>query len=202
MEDFEMAKEDLIDFAKTLEDAIIEAKLSKSETMMVLGLLQGRLYARVIESNVKNAIRATSPVVSAHVTSPVPSPVEAAPAPRPAFKPAPKKIQYDPAYDPEPPFDVQPLPPPQAATPGKVLVPSGKACICSACERIVYTTTRDVKDGMKVEEFVTSFKPYAEGTPALPYKIELQNIEGNVSVDCPACGGVKTLYLIGRKKSE
>jgi hypothetical protein len=109
-----------------------------------------------------------------------------------------KSIVYDPMYDPAPPMDVEPPPPREEINKNTVLAPRNFACVCNACNKVVYTCNREVKDGITVKEFIESYTPMP-GYEALPRTAEIQNIEGTISTDCPDCKGSKTLYLTRKK---
>jgi hypothetical protein len=107
----------------------------------------------------------------------------------------PKSIKYDPMYDPPPPFTSDPLPE-RVETPGRVLAKKNTACICNGCKKVVYVTSVDVVDGMKVSDFIEAYVP-TEGMPKIDKTTEIQNLEGVISMDCPNCKSQKQLYLTG-----
>jgi len=69
--------------------------------------------------------------------------------------------------------------------------------VCTACNRIGYIINKDILDGCSVADFLESFTP-AEGVEAIEDSIEITNVDGNISIDCPFCNANKALYLIGK----
>lgn len=189
-----MTSIELNQIAKTLEDAVLEQGLSKAEIVMVAALLQARLMKAldryVPDDTVVPGAKETPDAV-----------MDIARETDLEVKVKSKSIKYDPVYDPPPPMSGDSLPPPVEVNPGKVLAKQGQACLCSACNSVVYTVSRDIKDGCKVDEFLDSFVPFQAGIPKLTRKIEIQNVDGNISTDCPSCKAHKMLYLVGKRRT-
>jgi hypothetical protein len=171
---------ELVKISGDVKDTLLAIGLTKAELIMVTAMLQARI----------NTVVQGTPVV-APVTEDIPQirggeePVKSK-----------KEIQYDPMYDPEPPMAIE-TPPARTTDGNKLLATKGHACVCNACTKVAYVVNRDIKDGMKVSEFIASFSPM-DGVKPLTNKIEIQNIDGQISTDCPVCGANKTLYLTGR----
>jgi len=147
---------------------------------MFLALLDTRLKQRIVVS------------ASTEQEKPV---KETSPATKPVIPKKTKKgIVYDPVYDPPPPLSGDPLPPPEPTDPSRVLAAMNFACVCNSCNKVVYIVNQNIHDGCKVTDFVDSFTP-TPGHPKLELNIEIQNLNGKISTDCPACGAHKTLYL-------
>lgn len=143
--------------------------------------------------SVKQAVEALVNVQYQILHQSVPSPTTPQIPKEPSFKP--KSIKYDPLTDPAPPMDVDRVPE-RVVHPSRVLAKSGTACICNACRKVVFITNTDIKDGMKVSEFIEAFTPL-EGMSKLAKTAEIQNIDGNIATDCPVCSAAKQLYLTG-----
>lgn len=177
---------DIAELAKTHEEAILASKLTRNELVALLGLLQARIMARVYGDVGPREITPTTPSskapapISDHLVEPV--------------KPA-KPVSYDPVYDPAPPFDID-KPPDRANASSRVLAQPNHACVCAACNKVSYTVNRLVKDGDKIDDFLKSFTPMA-GIKPLTRKIEVMNVDGQISIDCPMCHSNKSLYLTG-----
>jgi len=179
-----MDSKELSAIAKDITDTILSQELSKSEIVMLAALVQARVISVVLPTS-------SLPVV----------PTQKEPAikednPTTQVK---KRIQYD-EYDPPPAVDIV-EPPPRETSTGKELAPANKACVCSACQKVVYITNASIKDGCKIADFIKAFTP-TEGMPFITRKSEIQNIDGNISMDCPSCKTSKSLYLIGRKPNK
>jgi hypothetical protein len=81
---------------------------------------------------------------------------------------------------------------------GQKLAEKGYPCVCVMCSEHVYTVSKDVYDGTTVADFINSYTPMP-GYPLMSKQTKISNIEGNITMDCPKCGGELTLYLAGRK---
>src|SRR3990167_9980104 len=92
----------------------------------------------------------------------------------------------------------QEVTPSEPKRPPKVIAKKGLTCSCSSCQKLVYQITRDVTDPMPVSEFIEAFTPLGHDG-ILSTKTELQNVNGNVSVNCPLCKSPFTVYLIGKQ---
>lgn len=173
---------ELSELAKTHTEAIFAEELTLSEIIALLAIIEARIYSKVygsMGSREKTPTAAPSSAPAAKKDVPV--------------KPA-KPIQYDPVYDPAPPFDVDK--PPERVNTGKVLAEPNHACLCAACNKVSYTVNRIIHDGDKVEDFLASYTPMP-GIPPLTRKIEIMNVDGQISINCPHCGANKSLYLTG-----
>jgi len=175
-----MDTKDLSELAKTHEEALLAQNLTKSELIALLALIQARIYSKVY-SNMGPSI-VTVPLVSAPKTESEPP------------KKSTKSVKYDPVYDPQPPFE--PDKPPERIVSVKVLAQPNDACVCMACNKVSYTVNRLIRDGDKVDNFLASYTPMPS-VPKLTRKIEIMNVDGQISVDCPQCGANKSLYLTG-----
>jgi hypothetical protein len=111
--------------------------------------------------------------------------------------PAPRKkpVPYTPGVD-DPPQVILDVPPPREEPKEAVLAPENKACICTACDVIAYTTNRPIHNNCKVPVFRESF------TPPLPRTGEITHNDQGIAIDCPHCGGNKTVQLTGKKKTN
>ena len=179
--------EELRDLAKTYEDSLMLEKLTATEVTVVVALLQARIMRRVYRVG---SLGVESPIIPTIPSStPVPAQVPQKP----------KAIKYDPLYDPAPPMDVEAPPAPEIPT-GRILAKANTACVCSGCHKVVYVTNRDIPDNCKISFFRESFTP-TTGVPELPLTAEIENIDGNISTDCPICLSVKSLYLIGKSNT-
>jgi hypothetical protein len=190
-----MVLEELVALVKDYEDAILSQEMTATEVTAFLGMLQARLYRRLFSmSSAPVAPKVKIP----RKAEPVEETGEDAIPSAPPTPPKPKSIHYDPLYDPPPPFDPDPLPPPQEAATGAVVAVANSACICVSCNKVGYITNADIRDNMKIVDFLAAFTP-SPGMPALTRSLEIQNIDGNISIDCPSCKQSKSLYLVGRK---
>jgi hypothetical protein len=196
-----MNSHELNEIAKTYVDTLLAQNLTKAELVMVVALIQARVMSIV---NVTTSVTTLSNTGSTITEGMAPKPdigvIEGiASLPEPPIR---KSVPYDPETDPAPDIDIV-EPPPREDTKGKVLAQSNKVCICSKCNRIMYVTNRTIIDGMLVKDFIEAFTP-SEGIPVITRKTEIQNIDGNISMDCPDkdCHGNKTLYLIGKKSTS
>lgn len=180
-----MDSKEIVRTAKTFADAITSQGLTKGEIVMCLAIVDTMVKERIgLQGQLPKA--PSKPAKKAKkVTKKTP--------PKPNKKPG---IKYDPLYDPPPPMSGDPLPPPDIPT-GKVIGRKDSACICDGCHKVIYTIKQDIPDNCPVPQFIDSFKPFGDA-PAITDKLEIQNIDGNISVDCPSCGGIKSLYLIGK----
>ncbi len=184
-----MLIEEISDLARTYEETILSNKLTKAEAVMLLALIDAR---------VKSKLFTTTPTVAPVAASTVKFPDDAVKPILPDVVPEKKKgISYDPLYDPAPPFDVEPLPP--QTTTGGIIAQKGHACVCNSCTRVVYMVNKDIPDNCKIPDFIASFTPIDESFPVITKKVEIMNVDGQISMDCPLCRGSKTLYLTGKK---
>lgn len=174
--------DELIKLTRDYEDVILAHQMTRAEVVMFLALLKERVMAKV--NGGETAPKPPSAPVTAVVE--VEPPISTR-----------KPIKYDPVFDPPPPMDVE-TPPPQNTPTGRILVTKNHACVCSACTKVAYIVNRDIPDNCKVDFFIASFTPM-EGVPPITRKNEIQNIDGQISTDCPLCGANKTLYLTGKK---
>ena len=185
--DVMLTSQEINDLARTYEEAILSQKMTKAEIVMLVGLLQARLMKALDAYVVPEEVEDTEPTPSktlAKATTTVSTPPKRA-------------IKYDTLYDPPPPFSSDPLPPPPEPT-GKVIARKNQVCTCVNCNRIAYIVNKDIADNCKVKDFVASFTA-ADEVEELTPKIEIMNMDGNISVDCPRCQGNKTVYLVGKK---
>lgn len=181
-----MDTKELSKLSKKYSDELAELGLTKAETIMLGALIQARLHQLPFKQvGSVQAVEEISRKVEKVTPLATEKPTKASDVP------------YDPMYDPPPP-DVGDEPPPRDGAVGKILAPANKACVCNVCNKVVYITNRPVKDGCKVAEFIESFTP-TEGMPKMSRKVEIMNIDGAISMDCPSCNGKKTLYLVGGK---
>ena len=87
---------------------------------------------------------------------------------------------------------------PRAAAPvkeNKVLAHPGQSCWCR-CGKELYKIVHPVKETMKVADFIAAFGPIGD-TPRLTPTVKMQNIDGNIVVDCLKCGKELGVCLIG-----
>lgn len=177
---------ELSELARTHTEAILSNQLSKIEVIALLSLIEARIMSKVYSDVPKMEIISREPagkgqeVKSDH-------PIE-------ERKPS-KPVAYDPIYDPKPPFSPDPVPERPVST--RVLAEPGHACVCAACAKISYMVNKVIKDGDKVDDFLASYTP-VDDMPKLTRKIEIMNVEGQISTDCPRCHSNKSLYLTGR----
>ena len=177
--------------AQLLEEVIFERKdLTAAEVICLLSLLDSRVK-RSIDSNLRGLSTAKTPVDEEDKES-----TNEQPKPEHARN---KSIPYD-AYDPPPPSDADPLPP-RVEGANLVLAKANQACLCTACNSICYMTTKEIRDNCSVSDFVGSFKPMGN-FPVLTKKIEIQNVDGTIAIDCPACGASKSLQLTRGKSTS
>lgn len=170
--------QEVTQLATDICEVIYQEELSVAEVVCLLALVQARIMSRIYASDVPKPAPATPP-----------APVKATPKVMPK-----KAVKYDPMYDPPPPMDSDPLPPP--VTSNRIIAQKNQACICDHCRKVIYVVNKDIPDSCKIPDFVASFTP-SEGIDPLPKTTEVLNIDGKISCDCPACGGVKSLYLTG-----
>lgn len=121
----------------------------------------------------------------------------------------PKAIQYDndpnsASYDPEPPMPVEKVPPRAAQfPPDKVILAKDSLIHCKNCKRDILKAIRDI-DGSKEKGkglSLDAFEILIEGI-AFSDTIALYSEETGRTIDCPACGGPRTLWLVGGPKPE
>lgn len=165
------------------EGAILQLNLTKNELVALLAMLQARIMARVY-GDIPRA------EIIPHSNVPVGLASE-----KPIPKVPNKPIKYDPVYDPPPPMEGDR--PPERTPSSRVLAQPNDACVCAACNKVAYTVNRIVKDGDKIPDFLASYTPMP-GVPKLNRSIEIMNVDGQISCDCPLCGANKSLYLTGR----
>lgn len=184
-----MIKEEILDLARTYEEALMGNNLTRAEMVMLLALIDARVKAKLqqLPSNPTPA----PVVVGKDSTGDVPENMKV------RETTAKKSVAYDNMYDPPPPFDVD-KPPPQGTGTGAILASKNSACMCNSCGKIIYMINRDIPDNCKVDYFIESFTPI-EPAPKMTKKIEIMNVDGQISTDCPLCKGGKTLYLTGKK---
>jgi len=180
-----MDTKELNKIASTYEESMLTQGLSHAELVMLLALVEARVRKAMLEGH------EMPPHIIVQEEKPV---VEKAVIP-----PRKKGVTYDPVYDPPPPMSADPLPPAATAPSGKVIAKQGQACLCDSCTRLVYTVNKNVPDNCKVDNFIDSFTPYTKDIEPIGFKTEIRNIDGNISIDCPACGAAKSLYLVGKK---
>lgn len=180
-----METKELSGLAKVLEASLLSNKLTASEALMVVALLQARIISKaVLTTSVPETVVQVVDTTSKPVTQQVPK----------------KAVKYDNLYDPPPPMSAD-KPPERAVEPQRILSKEGSPCICADCNKVVYMASRDIPNNCKVDYFIDSFTPLAKGAPPMSDRIEIQNIDGNISIDCPICGASKRLYLTGSRPS-
>lgn len=160
------------DLAQKFYDEISRQGLKRSEAVGVVS----ELLTKLIQGSTTGPVTPTAP-----------------PTPPPLRSPS---VPYDPLYDPAPPFEPERPPPRDEGIGDKILAPQNTACICAACKKVVYVTNTAIRDKMKVSEFIAAYSP-TPGMPNIPKTTEIQNIDGNITMDCPACAALKQLYLTG-----
>ena len=195
-----MDTSDINDIARAYEESLLGQKMTKAELIMLLALINARISIKIYgpseqhEPSIKTRPRKTVTLVK---TAKKPAaPVRPA---KPA-KPIKKSVAYDPLYDPAPPMSGDPVPPRPEITLGKIIIAKNTAAICDSCRKVIYISNRDITEGMSYDDFAVGFTPTDPGIEPIGDNIEIQNIDGNISVDCPSCKGVKCLYLVGRKQ--
>src|SRR4030042_3175279 len=162
-----MTVEELAGLARTYEETILEHKLTRAEVVMLLALID----ARVKEKLTSKSTVAPAPV-TASIDAPATTKKVAASIPvEPTRK---KSIQYDPLYDPAPPFEVESPHPPVSSS--GILVQRNQACVCNACGKISYIANRDVPNDCKVDFFIEQFTPFGDA-PVLTRKLEIMNVD-------------------------
>jgi hypothetical protein len=186
-----LTSKDINEIAKTYVDTILAQDLTRAEAIMVVALIQARVVSAVAPTSL--------PLAPAHdgIEKMIEKEVPAIVMRQVPVASTKRSIQYDAEHDPAPDIDVV-EPPPRADLKGKQLAPTNKACICSKCESIIYVTNQPIIDGMSIGSFINAFTP-GDGIPEMTRKSTIKNVDGNISTDCPACGGVKTVYLVGKK---
>ncbi len=183
---YTMDIKDLNELAKTHADAIFLEELSKAEIVALLALIQARVMVKVYADIPQYEIAA--------MVAPGKAPETKTRPPKEPVKPPNKPIKYDPVYDPAPPFDVDK--PPERVSTGKVLAEPNHACVCVTCNKVGYTVNKLIKDGDRIDDFLTSYTPMP-GIQPLTRKIEIMNVDGQISIDCPICHANKSMYLTG-----
>ena len=81
---------------------------------------------------------------------------------------------------------------------GKVIAEKGSPCVCVMCSKHIYTVAKDVYENSTVGDFIESYTPMP-GYKPLTRKSRISNIENNITMDCPECGGELSLYLAGKQ---
>lgn len=176
-----MNLDELIQLTRDYEETILTHRMSKAEVVMFLALLKERVMAKVVGG----------------VASPKhPAPVKVEEE-KVVNEPEKRSIKYDPVYDPAPQVNIE-TPPPLPVATDRILAQKNFACVCNACTKVAYIVNRDIKDGCKIDFFLESYTPM-DGVKPLTKSIEIQNIDGQISTDCPICGANKSLYLTGKK---
>lgn len=168
--------------------SIMTHDLTKAELIMLVATIEARIMAIIQAPSVAPKIE-TEPAIE-ELDEDREEPIQDAPAPKIA-----KSVKYDSMYDPPPPMTGE-APPPRNDSTGRVLANKGTACLCSACRKVVYITNTDVVDGMKVKDFIAAYTP-TDGMPAISKTAEIENFDGNIATDCPACKSAKKLFLTG-----
>ena len=87
-------------------------------------------------------------------------------------------------------------PPKEPAPEPRLIAPAGEECACIHCNAVAYKRVKDVYDPMKMTEFLKAFTPVGHKSK-LNSKTSIQNIDGNIGVDCPFCGGDKSVFIVG-----
>jgi len=188
-----MDSSELNNIAMAYEESLLAQNLTKAELIMLLALVKARISIRIATAPTETPVRKPSISERPHKTVAKKTPVK-------TVKPPTKKsVAYDPQFDPPPPMTGDPVPPRNEPSKGKVIIPKNTAAICDACRKVVYITNKDVTEGMAYDDFAAAFTPTDPGIELIGESIDLQNIDGNISVDCPACNAPKALYLIGRR---
>lgn len=81
---------------------------------------------------------------------------------------------------------------------GAVIASKGSPCVCVACAKHIYTVNKDIHEHESVDSFISAFTPMP-GYPVMTKKIQISNVDNNITMSCPDCGGEFTLYLAGRQ---
>jgi len=179
-----MTIQEIDTLAKTYSDAIFTNELTKIELVMLLALIDARIKSAVFSAGTGESRKSVSKKVVKRIV--------------PVVRKK-KGIKYDPMFDPAPPFSPDPLPPPEAVEPERILVSKNTACICSVCNKVIYIVKQDVYNNCKIPAFIDSFSP-TDGNKPIDRTAEIQNIDGQITTDCPSCGAFKTLYLTPKKR--
>lgn len=173
-----MNSEEITGLADGFVDAILAAKVTRAECIMLLAVIQAKLYQKILPQEQE--------VIQVKLVEPKPLEVDV-----PKRK---KEVQYD-MFDPPPPFEPEPVPP--RTTTAKLLAPKNFACFCESCSKVVYTTNRDIFSTDGLEQFRKSFTPMS-GAPELAKTTRISNLDGNITTDCTLCGAPNRLYLTGK----
>jgi hypothetical protein len=83
-------------------------------------------------------------------------------------------------------------------TPGAKIAEKGYPCVCVMCSKHIYTVNKDVYDNTVVKDFIDSYTPMP-GYQPITKQTKISNIDNNITMSCPDCGGDLTLYLAGRQ---
>jgi len=85
---------------------------------------------------------------------------------------------------------------------GAILAKTGHRCYCSSCKSEVYEVIKDVRgSGMGINAFCQAFLPVGHSKQLTRDNLDIiKDPDGNVFIDCPSCGGSKSLMLIGTPK--
>ena len=172
--------------------SILTHDLSKAELIMLVATIQARIMGIVTTPTISTPPTTHTTKVAAPIVEEEELPPPTTPTPLPRIT---KAIKYDPMYDPPPPMVGEALPARNDSI-GRVLAAKGTACLCAACRKVVYITNTDVVDGMKVKDFIAAYTP-TDGMPSISKTAEIENFDGNIATDCPACQAHKKLFLTG-----
>jgi hypothetical protein len=172
-----MTLNELAVMAKTYEEAILYQKLTRMEVVCLMAMINKRIDSKLFSQ--EKPVMKEPPIQD---TGSVPPQVH-------------KAVPYDGVYDAPPPVEPEVLPPPVPSN--KILARANQACICSACSAHVYTVNKDITEGCKIPDFIGSFTPM-QGEKPVDKSFRIQNIDGNITTDCPRCKSSNTLYLCGR----
>ena len=85
--------------------------------------------------------------------------------------------------------------PPLEKRPVTTMAKAGGQCVCK-CGKVLYNIVQPITDPMPLKAFIDAFEPVGHAH-RLNEKMKLQNIDGNVVVDCMVCGADFGVCLIG-----
>lgn len=155
------------------------------------------IFARMLEG----AASSGGPTGAATVEIPEVRQIDKKPPPPAA--PARVKHTYQndpnlPGYDPEPPFQVDKVPPREAPPQGQVVMKAGTIIVCRSCNQPLLKANRDIDNtavpgrGLSLDAF-----DFLVPDVRFPESIPLYNEPTGKAVDCPLCHGHKGIWLYG-----
>jgi len=102
-----------------------------------------------------------------------------------------------PDYNPSPPFKVERLPERNTVRADQIAVKRGVMIVCQACHKPLYVSNRDITYG----KFSLAAYDSLSGVPEME-SVRIENMDGNIAIDCVLCNTPKSVYLVGRKPGQ